>query len=51
MEDQMTPIERSIALNKKQEVDRLLCNPNIANGVARIIGYPINVEKVKSIIV
>lgn len=42
MEDQMTPIERSIALNKKQEVDRLPCNPNIANGVARIYGCKIS---------
>lgn len=36
MKDQMTPVERATALSKGQDVDRLPCNPNIANGVARI---------------
>ncbi|KZL91191.1 uroporphyrinogen decarboxylase [Clostridium magnum DSM 2767] len=36
MKDQMTPMERSIALSKGRVVDRLPCNLNIANGVARI---------------
>ena len=42
MKDQMTPMERSIALSKGQLVDRLPCNPNIANGVARIHGCKIS---------
>jgi uroporphyrinogen decarboxylase len=42
MIDQMTPIERSIALSKGQSVDRLPCNPNIANGTARIYGCKIS---------
>jgi len=42
MRDQMTPMERSIALNKGEIVDRLPCNPNIANGVARIYGCKIS---------
>ncbi|MDW8800573.1 uroporphyrinogen decarboxylase family protein [Clostridium sp. A1-XYC3] len=42
MKDQMTPIERAIALSKGQNVDRLPCNPNIANGVARIHGCKIS---------
>lgn len=42
MVDQMTPMERAIALSKGQAVDRLPCNPNIANGVARIHGCKIS---------
>lgn len=42
MKDQMNPMERSIALGKGQLVDRLPCNPNIANGVARIYGCKIS---------
>ncbi|WML34112.1 uroporphyrinogen decarboxylase family protein [Clostridium sp. OS1-26] len=42
MIDQMTPIERAVALSKGQLVDRLPCNPNIANGVARIHGCKIS---------
>lgn len=45
MKDQMTPMERSITLNKGQLVDRLSCNPNIANGVARINGCKISDSK------
>lgn len=42
MKDQMTPIERAIALSKNRDIDRLPCNPNIANGVARIYGCKIS---------
>lgn len=42
MKDQMTPMERAIALGKGQSIDRLPCNPNIANGVARIHGCKIS---------
>lgn len=40
--DVMTPSERAKALAKGMEVDRLPCNPNIANGVARIYGCKIS---------
>lgn len=36
--DQMTSLERMTAYNKGERVDRLPCNPNIANGAARVIG-------------
>lgn len=42
MKDQMTPMERAIALGKGQPVDRLPCNPNVANGTARIYGCKIS---------
>ncbi len=42
MVDQMTPAERAAALAKGQPVDRLPCNPNVANGVARIYGCKIS---------
>lgn len=42
MLDRMTPAERAAALAKGLEVDRLPCNPNIANGVARIYGCKIS---------
>ena len=39
---QMTPKERATAMAKGEEVDRLPCNPNVANGVARVYGkFPI----------
>jgi uroporphyrinogen decarboxylase len=38
----MTPKERAEALAKGEEVDRLPCNPNIANGVARVYGCRIS---------
>lgn len=41
MKDQMTPMERATALAKGLPVDRLQCNPNVANGVARIYGCKI----------
>ena len=37
----MTPMERATALAKGLPVDRLQCNPNVANGVARIYGCKI----------
>ncbi|MCC9295853.1 uroporphyrinogen decarboxylase family protein [Clostridium sp. WLY-B-L2] len=42
MRDKMTPMERASALAKGKDVDRLSCNPNIANGVARIYGCKIS---------
>ncbi len=42
MKDKMTPKERAEALAKGEEVDRLPCNPNIANGVARVYGCRIS---------
>lgn len=42
VKDQMTPRERAAALAKGEPVDRLPCNPNIANGVARIYGCRIS---------
>lgn len=40
--DQMTPLERGAALAAGGQADRLLCNPNVANGVARIYGCRIS---------
>ena len=40
--DLMTPAERGAAIANGVEVDRLPCNPNIANGVARIYGCKIS---------
>lgn len=42
MQDQMTPAQRAAALAQGKPVDRLPCNPNIANGVARIYGCKIS---------
>lgn len=42
LRDTMTPMERAIALGKGETVDRLPCNPNIANGVARVYGCKIS---------
>ncbi|TCO72700.1 uroporphyrinogen decarboxylase family protein [Marinisporobacter balticus] len=42
LKDKMTPMERAIALGKGEKVDRLPCNPNVANGVARIYGCKIS---------
>lgn len=41
-QDQMTPAERAKALSLGQAVDRMPCNPNMANGVARIYGCKIS---------
>lgn len=40
--DKMTPLERAAAIAKGGEVDRLPCNPNMANGVARVYGCKIS---------
>ncbi|SNS25753.1 uroporphyrinogen decarboxylase [Anaerovirgula multivorans] len=40
--DSMTPAERGAAIANGEEVDRLPCNPNIANGVARVYGCKIS---------
>jgi len=40
--DKMTPLERGAAIARGQEVDRLPCNPNVANGVARVYGCKIS---------
>ena len=40
--DSMTPLERAAAMAKGQSADRLPCNPNVANGVARIYGCKIS---------
>lgn len=40
--DSMTPAERAAAIAKGAGADRLPCNPNIANGVARIYGCKIS---------
>lgn len=42
LKDQMTPAERASALARGEKVDRLPCNPNIANGAARIYGCKIS---------
>ncbi|MGI6755947.1 MAG: uroporphyrinogen decarboxylase family protein [Atopobiaceae bacterium] len=40
--DQMTPAERAYAIAHGEAADRLPCNPNIANGVARVFGCKIS---------
>jgi len=40
--DEMTPAERGAAIAQGKDADRLPCNPNIANGVARIYGCKIS---------
>lgn len=40
--DEMTPAERAAAMAKGEAVDRLPCNPNVANGVARVYGCKIS---------
>lgn len=40
--DLMTPAERGAAIANRREVDRLPCNPNIANGAARVYGCKIS---------
>ncbi len=40
--DQMTSLERITAYNKGERIDRLPCNPNIANGAARVIGCKVS---------
>jgi len=40
--DEMTPLERAAAIAKGEPADRLPCNPNMANGVARVYGCKIS---------
>lgn len=40
--DLMTPLERGKAIARGESADRLPCNPNVANGVARIYGCKIS---------
>ena len=40
--DRITSLERMIAYNKGERIDRLPCNPNIANGAARVIGCKVS---------
>ncbi|MEG0898111.1 MAG: uroporphyrinogen decarboxylase family protein [Oscillospiraceae bacterium] len=42
LKDSMTPAERGAAIAAGKPADRLPCNPNIANGVARIYGCKIS---------
>ena len=42
MMDQMTPAQRAAAIANGQDADRLPCNPNVANGTARIYGCKIS---------
>lgn len=42
MLDSMTPSQRAAAISKGQNADRLPCNPNVANGVARIYGCKVS---------
>ncbi|MHC1711239.1 MAG: uroporphyrinogen decarboxylase family protein [Solidesulfovibrio sp.] len=39
---EMTPFARATAIAQGREVDRLPCNPNVANGAARIYGCKIS---------
>ncbi|MFH1156893.1 MAG: uroporphyrinogen decarboxylase family protein [Pseudomonadota bacterium] len=40
--DAMTPMQRAKTLARGETVDRLPCNPNVANGVARVYGCRIS---------
>lgn len=40
--NEMTPLQRAAAIAEGREVDRLPCNPNMANGVARVYGCKIS---------
>lgn len=42
LQDTMTPVQRVQAIANGKQADRLPCNPNIANGVARIYGCKIS---------
>lgn len=39
--DKMTPMERARAITRGEEIDRIQCNPNIANGSAKYTGFKI----------
>jgi len=40
--DAMTPLQRAAAIAKGETADRLPCNPNVANGAARVLGCKIS---------
>jgi uroporphyrinogen decarboxylase len=40
--NEMKPLERAAAMAKGETIDRLPCNPNVANGVARVYGCRIS---------
>lgn len=40
--DAMTPLERAKAIANGEQADRMPCNPNIANGTARVYGCKIS---------
>lgn len=40
--NEMTPLARAAAMAKGLPVDRLPCNPNVANGAARVLGCKIS---------
>ncbi len=40
--DQMTSLERAQAIANGKQADRMPCNPNIANGTARVLGCKIS---------
>lgn len=42
IKDKMTPMERAVAYARGEMIDRLPCNPNVANGVARVYGCKIS---------
>lgn len=42
MKDTMTPAERGAAIARGEKADRLQCNPNVANGAARVYGCKIS---------
>ncbi len=42
VKDRMTSLERITAYGREQNIDRLPCNPNIANGAARVIGCKVS---------
>lgn len=39
---EMTPLERAAAIAQGKDADRLPCNPNVANGVARVYGCKVS---------
>lgn len=40
--DKMTPMERAIAISQGNTIDRIQCNPNLSNGIARVAGLKIS---------
>jgi uroporphyrinogen decarboxylase len=42
LKDKMTPMERAIAISNGNDIDRIQCNPNLSNGIARVVGLKIS---------